>query len=278
MRSIAIYLPLKVLKYSSLLVLPLGLNATMTLNFVDGVEVRSADSSGQSLDFHIKSQSGRHSVHSGEGKARVDAVTRLTGESSMDAAFELRMAAGFAFDHQAPTYDLTDHSGAEPSKNAGFLRLRPSGGWAPRGDGNGFNSGEILHFTVRGLQANQRLRIKAFSMGSQNPERMNFYYNGVSVPEHREELTRVSPQVEGADARFDLDAKDILIRNGERFGWGWATNKMGNRSGIRSIEFEVVEVSESYTAAIPESSTYPMCLMLFASQLVLFGRRKPAMR
>ena len=267
------YITVKVLKYTSLLIVPLLLNASLTLNFVDGAEERTVDSLGQSVVFSVQSKSGRQFVQSSGGKARVAAMTSLTGHSSVDSEFELTMAAGFAFDRAAPTYDLTAYAGIQNTKRSGVLRLRPIGGWAPRGDGNGFNSGEILHFTVRGLKSNQRLRLKAFSMGAQNPDRMNFYFNGASAPEHYQDLTLVNPHVEGDNARFDMDTQDIVLSNGERFGWGWATEKAGNRSGIRSIEFEVVEISEEpYTADIPEPSTYSLFLLLFVSQLAVLRR------
>jgi hypothetical protein len=243
---------------------PLGSQAAMEFRFVPDTPIkRSQDAEQPRLTYSI--DTATRTFQNSDDNQRMQTMSTLSGASSSAAQFELTLEGGYDFDFNAPRYDQTPYAGA----GVGTLRQSQLG-WAPRGTGNGFSPREILHFTVSGLAPNQCFVLTGFAMGSQNPERMDFFYQGTVDPKLKYDLSSGPSRVDGAAAFFDVTDLNVVLKNGERFAWGWASEKSGNRSGIRGLTFDIV-TTKGAKVDIPEPASSAIVLSL-VTMLVVSGR------
>ena len=192
-----------------------------------GAKAEMALSLTNSTGQTIRSQTSDLTLNTGTlvDSGGLSAGASLSGTSTVNDEFTLDVSSGYAFDRGDPKWDTTAHA------TANKLRYT-SDGLAPFGDSkNTFSKGEILFFTVSGLDAGNSLNLSSYTITGKLPKNMDFIYqrSGDAV------IQRVDTQ-----AGATTTAIDVTLSNGDTFGFAsWLGNLKENGS-VGEITFDVI--------------------------------------
>ena len=174
-------------------------------------------------------------------------ATTLSGTSTVNDEFTLDVNSGYAFVRAPLTWDTTAHA----SNN--IIRYETDG-LAPFGDSeNTFSAGEILFFTVSGLETGNSLNLSSYTLNGGLAKRVDFYYE----------------QDGGGIQRFNTlgsmpNAIDLTFSNDDIFGLAYYNTDGGTKGYLSEITFDV----------IPEPATIGM--LGLGALITLFIRRRTA--
>ena len=213
----------------------MGAKAEMTLSFTNGTG--NATSATPSMTLNTETL-----VDSGVVALRNASV--LSGTSTVNDEFSLDGGYGFGFDRDNPSWDTT------VSTNDHRLRYN-SNGLAPNGGTDQFATGEILWFTVSGLETGNSLKLSSYTLNGGLAKRVDFYYeqDGGGIQYFNTRATM--PQ-----------AIDFTFSNDDKFGFAYYNIDTESKGNLGGITFDV----------IPEPAT--LGLVASVGIGVLFIRRR----
>jgi len=202
--------------------------ADYSVSFMNGSATVDSASNETSIAFGLNTSAGTINASGSSNDAGFDSWVGLSGSGTANASFSLTMGVGYGFDTNAPSYDTTAYT-ADPAKNV--IRFRVNKGTVqgvmPLGSGSGFNTGEILHFTVSGLDAGQSFVLKGYNLKDKNAERVDLYYGPSAT------------FVDTTAAIMDVSSENIVLGNGDQFGLAY-NYASGTRSTVEGISFDVI--------------------------------------
>ena len=157
-------------------------------------------------------------------------ATTLSGASAVNDEFTLDVNSGYDFVKATPTWDTT----ASASSNAIVYN---TDGLAPFGlSENTFSAGEILFFTVSGLEEGNSLNLSSYTILGNLPKNTDFLYEHTSG-------TNGIQRVDTTIATTDID---VTLSNGDRFGFASWLGNLKENGNVGEITFRVI--SEAKTA------------------------------
>ena len=210
----------------------------MTLSFTNA----SGNAFGRLLTLNTESN-----TVSGTGLIEAHA---LSGTSTVDDVFKLNVKAGYDFDRDAPTWDTT-----APTNGTNSKIHYESNGMAPGGGTDMFADGEILWFTVSGLEEGNSLNLSSFTLNGGLAKRVDFYYEHTSGTDGIQWFNSTATMPNAIDYTFSND--DI-------FGFAYYNTDGGTKGALAEITFDV----------IPEPATIGM--LGLGALITLFIRRRTA--
>jgi len=151
-------------------------------------------------------------------------ATTLSGASAVNDEFTLDVNSGYAFVRAAPTWDTTAYA----SNN--IIRYETDG-LAPYGlSENTFSAGEILFFTVSGLEEGNSLNLSSYTISGNLPKNVDFYYEHTSGTDG---IQRVDTLVTTTDI-------DVSLSNGDTFGFASWLGNLKENGNVGEITFNVI--------------------------------------
>ena len=208
----------------------------MTLSFTNA----SGNAFGRLLTLNTESN-----TVSGTGLIEAHA---LSGTSTVDDEFTLNVKAGYDFDSAAPTWDTT-----APTNGTNSKIHYESNGMAPGGGTDMFADGEILWFTVSGLEEGNSLNLSSFTLNGGLAKRVDFYYEHTSGTDGIQWFNSTATMP---------NAIDLTFSNDDIFGLAYYNTDGGTKGYLSEITFDV----------IPEPAT--LGLIASSGIGVLFIRRR----
>jgi hypothetical protein len=214
----------RILVAACLVIGAISAKADMALSFADA----SADGNTSGKTDSLILNTGTLAVSGGD----LTNATALSGTSTVNDEFTLAVNIGFAFDRTNFAWDTTPSTGTDNN-----IKYNDNGqGIAPDGDTGKFATGEILFFTVSGLDAGNSLKLSSYTISRRNGANKNvdFLYEHTSGTDGIQRVDTLNSDPVTATAI------DVTLSNGDIFGFAsWLTNNNSN-GNVGGITFDVI--------------------------------------
>jgi hypothetical protein len=210
----------------------------LTLSFTNHTSTVSGGANEDQLVLQLDTQTLSASAPNAGDPTGVNAWLALDGSTTENDSFFLDAEVGFGFDANDPDYDTSEYL-ADPALNTYRFRFAQGTvfGFAPVGASAQFQTGEILHFTISGLEGGHRFVLTGYELRDNSSDRTDLFYgDGVT------KVDTISPIM-------DVSGENIILGNGDQFGFGY-TATAGARSNLLNLTFDIV--------AIPEPGSLPL--------------------